>query len=245
MPAPSQPTQSVSTADIVAAIALHVLLFLGLFALSQGSKKPPSKPALQVMSIHAVQQLKPKTPAAKAKRQAIKAKPKPQRHKTQAMPTIHAKAKPIAKPRPKKTTRPIKKKPIDPDFDPFKPLIEQAPSSEKTTPTPAKVAARTTNKTTLLSQSEIDHYIAGIQSAVQEHWKLPTRIDQETPDPIVEMNLAGDGSSVSLQILQSSGNSLLDASLIRAIQAAAPFQLPEKHSQLFAHNRMRFHPLQP
>jgi TonB family protein len=93
-----------------------------------------------------------------------------------------------------------------------------------------------------MSAKEIDQYIARIQAAVQQQWKVPASLGNVS-DPLVEMRLLPTGHIESITILEGSGSAVLDASLIRAIRAAAPFILPQKQYEFFHVNRMRFHPL--
>ena len=93
-----------------------------------------------------------------------------------------------------------------------------------------------------LSDKEKDRYMALIQAAVQEQWKVPANLGNAV-DPLVEMRLTSNGQVESVSILESSGSAALDASLIRAIRAAAPFELPARQFEFFRVNRMRFHPL--
>jgi len=93
-----------------------------------------------------------------------------------------------------------------------------------------------------LSRSEKERYIALMQAAVQRHWKVAMSASNFS-DPLVEMKLLPSGDIASLRIIESSGNQALDASLIRAIKAAAPFELPRQQFEFFRLNRIRFHPL--
>jgi len=94
-----------------------------------------------------------------------------------------------------------------------------------------------------LSEKEVNRYIAMIQAAVLKHWKVPADLSDFRQDPIVTMELNPDGSVRRLDITVSSGSPALDASLVRAIQAAAPFTLPQRQFEVFRTNRIRFHPL--
>ena len=80
-----------------------------------------------------------------------------------------------------------------------------------------------------------------MQAAVQQHWKLPVSTANFS-NPLVEMRLLPNGEVESVRILESSGNDAIDASLIRAIKAAAPFTLPRQQFEFFRVNRLRFHP---
>lgn len=146
------------------------------------------------------------------------------------------KRKPEAIPTPKKKA---KTKPAD-TFDPFAPLES---SSNRTRSTPSSRKNVESDFMDQLSQKEINRYIAMIQSAVQKHWKVPANLSGDIRDPLVEMILNRNGSVQSVRIIESSGNDALDASLIHAIRAAAPFTLPQKQYEAFRTNRIRFHPL--
>jgi TonB family protein len=163
--------------------------------------------------------------AQEAKTQAIKVPPKPSK-----MPSL---AKPARKPA----------KPEKP-FDPFAPLeskqdVSSAPARHSSTSSTSTLANMQMQQ---LSQQEVNRYIAMIQNAVEQHWKVPVNLGK-VKNPLVELRLNPDGSVVSIKILESSGNAALDASLGRAIMAAAPFQLPQKQFEAFRDNRIRFVPI--
>ena len=152
-----------------------------------------------------------------------KAKPR----QTLARKKLKAPAKPKVKTLPK-------------NYDPFAPLVS-------TTKAPAKPTAKASPdmKADLrgqLSEKEMDRYIAMIQAAVQKNWKVSADLKAEE-DPVVSMELNPNGSVRKLEIVVSSGSPAMDESLIRAIQAAAPFTLPRQQFEVFRTNRMRFHPL--
>lgn len=149
-------------------------------------------------------------------------------------------AKPVVK------LRPIAKPETDPNYDPFAPMEsatdrQRRPKAEKIESLDSFQSALTRITERRLSQKEIDRYIARIQAAVERHWKVPVATENIT-DPLVEMVLQPSGHIRSLMILESSGNAALNASLIRAIQAAAPFELPKEQFEHFRVNRIRFHP---
>ncbi len=211
-------------------------------ATPQPTPKPEAKP-----SPASVPQPAPKPQAAP------KASPKPQvqskpKVKPKAKPEHHpaikpktkskTKAKPKAKARPQHRARPKSKaRP----FDPFKPL--ESPE-DISTPLPAPAVSPSVRELQQrqLSAQELNRYIARIQAAVQKHWKVPAHIRYDR-DPLVQMTLNPDGSVQHVDIIESSGNAALDASLIRAIQAAAPFSIPREQFEVFRDNKIRFHPL--
>jgi outer membrane biosynthesis protein TonB len=144
-----------------------------------------------------------------------------------AKPVLKPELPPIVKPRPE----------TDENYDPFAPL-ESATTQQHRPPFQSE-ADRITAKQ--LSQREIDHYIGRMQTAVEKQWKIPVAV-HSIKDPLVEMILQPGGKIQSLIILESSGNDAIDVSLIRAIKAAAPFELPKQQFEYFRTNRIRFHP---
>jgi len=163
-------------------------------------------------------------------------KPKPIKPKVVLPPVLKPKPEAVVKP------KPVKTKVVEPDYDPFAPV--ESTSNKKSTkprsmPTPdiADIMGKQ------LSKNEIERYIAMMQAAVQQHWKVPGGISENASDPLVEMILRRDGSLVKVDILESSGDATLDQTLITAIQAAAPFNLPSQQFESFRVNRIRFHAL--
>ena len=233
--------------DLLIAVLFHLLVFTIIAVLAFWQQQHKSEPLkrIEVMMISAKdlakleQQAKPKRtavkrPPVKKKKPPIKAKPKV---KTPA-PKATAKIKPV-----KKITSKTAAAELDPDFDPFAPVVSSSNATasvqKPTTSRPEK--ADVTGRQ--LSTSEKERYIALITAAVQEHWKVAASVARFN-DPLVEMKLLPTGDIASIRILESSGNAAMDASLIRAINAAAPFELPRQRYEFFLNNRMRFHPLQ-
>ena len=189
--------------------------------------------------------------------QQARRKPKPAKQvKVKQKPKV--KPKPVVKPKPKAkvkaVAKPAKTRPkpkpqakaaakVDPDFDPFAPVASTTDRSESTKkastsrPDIANLAGKQ------LSKNELERYIALMQARVNDNWKVSASAGF-SKDPLVEMRLAPSGEVVSAKILESSGNALLDASLIRAIHAASPFEVPPRQQfEFFRINRIRFHPL--
>jgi len=219
---------SLSALDVAAAVVLHLLVFaciagIGLWRHRLTEFHPISVEVrlisarqLEIMQRHA-------------------------RHHT--APKRHVKPAPKRKPAPKPRVKlkPAHKPAIrgDRNFDPFKPLESETnrqTEPARTSPEAARVFQGQ------LSRQEMNRYVAMIQTAVQQHWKVPN-IGKHVHDPLVEMILSPDGSVREIHILESSGNAALDASLIRAIEAASPFQVPREQFELFRNNKIRFHPL--
>jgi len=169
-------------------------------------------------------------------------------HKPKIKPVIKRKVKTKKKPVLKleskkkiKVKKAAKKVKVEPDFDPFAPIESNSNKQAKPRSKPKPDMADLMGKQ--LSTQEIDRYIAMMQSAVQSHWKVPGGIHENTPDPLVEMILQRSGRLLSVRILESSGNTILDQTLIAAIRAAAPFNIPAAQFESFRNNRIRFHPL--
>ncbi len=133
----------------------------------------------------------------------------------------------------------IAKPETDPDYDPFSPMKSDSDKELEALDSFQSELPRITEKQ--LSQKEINRYIGRIQAAVEKQWKIPVAI-YNIKDPLVEMILQPGGQIQLLRILESSGNTTLDTSLIRAIHAAAPFEIPKEQFEYFRVNRIRFHP---
>lgn len=205
-------------ADFIFAAAVHLLVILLIVIVSwwQSLNAPEPLPRVEVQMISAKELAKLQQ---SAKRQAKTAR----------------KAAPVPKLNPRKKATPAEKA-----FDPFAPLESQSDvktEERSTSPDMADIMGKQ------LSQQEIDRYIAMMQQAVQRKWKVPAGVESDTPDPLVEMSLNRDGSVASATIIESSGNIALDQTLIKAIYAAAPFQIPVEQFEVFRTNQIRFRPL--
>jgi len=255
--------------DLLWALLFHVLVFtvIGTLAYWQQQHRPEPLKRIEVMMISAQQlakleqqsrrkakpvkhkqaKAKPKLKIkskTKPKKPVVKPKPKPKK------PVVKLKPKPAPKPahiaKPKSVKKAVAKKKaaakVEDNFDPFAPLAsttDRAVSTKKASTSRPELANLMGKQ---LSSSEKERYIALMQAAVQEHWKLAISAGAFT-DPLVEMQLLPSGAVASVKILESSGNDAMDASLIRAIKAAAPFELPRQQFEFFRVNRIRFHPL--
>ncbi len=215
---------SLNAADFIFAGIIHLIVILLIVILSWWQSVPDPEPLkrieVQMISAKELAKLqKPKT-AVRQKNKPLKEKPRP---------VLKLETKP------EKTN-----KVIEDDFDPFAPMQSQ---SDVVTPKKALQNDMVDAIGKQLSQQEIDRYIAMMQQAVQSHWKVPAGVDSATPDPLVEMTLRRDGSVLSARITESSGNASLDQTLINAIYAASPFQLPKQQFEAFSTNQLRFRPL--
>jgi len=245
-----QQNTGLKSLDLLYAVLLHVLILIIIAVMAFWQQQHKSEPLkrIEVMMISAKDlaklehQAKPKLVH---KKQTIHHKKKLKTKKAK----IKTKQKIIKKPKAKKKApKPIKKTiakkatNVDADFDPFAPVASKSDvkathkKPRTTRPELADLAGKQ------LSRNEKERYIALMQAAVQRHWKVAISASKFS-DPLVEMKLLPSGDIASLRILESSGNQALDASLIRAIKAAAPFELPRQQFEFFRLNRIRFHPL--
>jgi len=239
--------------DLLFAVLLHMLVFTIVIVMAywQGHREEEPLKRIEVMMISAKD--------LAALEQQARRKPKPVKE-VKAKEKIKPKSEPVVKPKPITKVEPVlklvenKPKPepakqktkaaekVDPDFDPFAPVASTTDRSESTLkattsrPDIANIVGQQ------LSKNELERYIALMQAKVLDNWKVPASADN-AKDPLVEMQLAPTGEVVSVKVLESSGNELLDASLIRAIHAASPFEVPRKQFEFFRVNQIRFHPL--
>ncbi|MDX8404514.1 MAG: TonB C-terminal domain-containing protein [Mariprofundaceae bacterium] len=217
---------TLNAADFIFAGAVHLLVILLIVTLSWwqsiSEPKPLKRIEVEMISAKDLAKMQKQKPAVKQKRKKLKPK---------------LKLKPVLKLE-KKSKAPAKA--AEDNFDPFAPMQSQ---SDITAPKKAVRDDMIDVMGKQLSKQEIDRYIAMMQQAVQNHWKVPAGVNVATPDPLVEMVLRRNGSVVSAKIIESSGNTSLDQTLISAIYAAAPFQLPKQQFEVFRTNQLRFRPL--
>jgi len=233
--AKSDSDASLSGQDFLFAFVAHLLIItiIAMITWWQGSHAPePPLKRIEVSMISAQALKKLQHPKSAKKVQAVKKKSPPKPKQV---------VKPVAKLKPAKVKPASSKIQDEPDFDPFAPIASNSDTPDKSRSKPKPDIADLMGKQ--LSTQEIDRYIAMMQAAVQRHWKVPGGISENTPDPVVEMVLLRNGHLQSLKILESSGNSAFDQTLISAIQAAEPFNIPLEQFESFRVNRIRFHPL--
>ncbi len=241
---------SFSGLDFLFAVLAHILIIsiIAIIAWWQSNHIPtPPLKRIEVSMISAQALKNLQHRAHKTHKKKVKPIKKVQKPKSKKKPVIKPKTKPKKKPvlklkaKPKKAQTVTKKAKVEPDFDPFAPIESNSDKQAKPRSKPKPDMADIMGKQ--LSTQEIDRYIAMMQAAVQAKWKVPGGISEKTPDPLVEMILQRNGQLLSVRILESSGNSTLDQTLIAAIRAAAPFNIPAKQFESFRSNRIRFHPL--
>lgn len=214
--------------DFLVSLLVHAVVIIAIVALTLWKSEHTQQPLqrIQVSIVTPAQLDKMIRQAAREKRHAPKPPPEKIRPLPSKMPSL---TKPVANPR--KHEQP---------FNPFAPL--ESKSDITSAPSRSDNTAIANMQMQQLSQQEVNRYIAMIQAAVERHWKVPVSLGHVN-NPLVELKLQPDGSVVSISILERSGNEALDASLIRAIEAAAPFQLPQKQFEAFSDMKIRFVPL--
>jgi len=246
----SQHHHALSALDFLFALFVHACVIIVLAVLvwwhDTQQQEPLKRITINMISAKELAALQHRTPTPAKEPPHKKAKP-PTKTNTPIKPIEKTKLTPKPKPTLKKVlvSKPAKKNRVaEETFDPFAPV--SSPSSVSTQQQNKRKATQQEIVSLLnqqLSDKEMDRYIAMMQAAVQQHWRVPASNSANTSDPLVELQLSTNGQIQSVKILESSGNSALDASLITAIQAAAPFTLPAMQHQLFKINRIRFHPL--
>lgn len=230
--------------DLILAFALHiaVVLLIVIFNQWQTEFKPKPERLMQVKMV-SLQEL-----------QAMMQKPN-KVVKPKVKPKVKPIKKPEPKPQPKKKVKPrpvlvpkkqpkVKQKVVeeDLDYDPFAPLESTPKKTLKKKVSGKKVLDEMLKGQ--LSDKEVNRYIAGMQRAVEQHWKVPMEMMDKLNPAWVELTLSPTGKVVSINILESSGSTMLDETLKKAIYTAAPFQVPTQQFELFRTNKIRFHPLQ-
>lgn len=230
---------NLQTLDLLFAVCLHALVLAVILMLALWHKPQefhPQSVQISMISARQLDQMMRRSSPPPAEKPKPKPEPKPEVVKPKPVKPVPKPPQPKPVPAPAKPA--AKAKPAR-DFDPFKPM-ESSTDITSSAPKIDKKAAEVFAGQ--LSEQELNRYIALIQDAVQRHWKVPTT--GKVNDPLVEMILNPDGSVNRVNILESSGNGAFDASLLRAIEAAAPFQVPTREFGMFRNNRIRFRPMQ-
>ncbi len=223
------------TKDFIFAFTLHLLVMILIFGLNQWrveyEPKPERTMQVQMVSLQELQSMLAK-PEAETKAKARKKKPDKPQKKTKPKAVLSPKSSPKAKKRVNEE---------DLDYDPFAPL-ESKPKKLKKTKVSGEQELKELLKAQLTTQ-ELNRYIAGMQKAVEQNWKVPMEMIDRVKDALVLLQLYPNGQVANITILESSGSAMLDETLKQAIYAAAPFELPSKQFALFKSNEIRFFPL--
>ncbi|MDQ6950987.1 MAG: TonB family protein [Mariprofundales bacterium] len=250
MPSVSDDGNALSWLDYLAALLAHLLVIMLLVIGIHAS--PPSPPLLHHLSVQLIspQQLaksrhkhhrinhrsRPKV-AKKTPRHSAKKRP---HRRTTTLPKVTQRhqAKPAMKVKPANKSKPL-------DFDPFAPVQSPSntPNNHHRRASQPLASATTPPLHDIITKQELSRYLARIQRAVQNQWKVPAKSQHQLTDPEMDFSLNRDGSLIKARITHSSGDRAMDRSLLKAIRAAAPFDLPADHFDLFQNNHMIFHPL--
>jgi len=244
--------RTIAAVDLMAAALFHLLVVALLLATAHFTPAPlPEEQRIEVALISpaelaALEQASTPPPAeeAIAPEQLPAAEPEPE---LPALPPENAKPAPSEPPKPKPAAHAESKpaKAAEEPFDPFKPM--QSSSNRKAATmapvTPVNRQQIISEQMRQISGKEYNRYVGMLQQSVQKQWKVPAALPGKPDDPVVEMELNPDGTVKSARILVSSGSEPLDASLLRAIHAAAPYTVPKEQFELFRFNKIRFHPL--
>jgi len=224
--------------DLALAFTLHVGVVAMLLLANQWYTTPPKIPdrvvqvkMISLKDLQAMMAPAEEKPRAKAIMPA-KVEPKLQ------LKVKSVKPKAVLHPKP-----PVRKQKVEEelDYDPFAPM-ESAPKVRKKKKVNQTEALNEMLKNQI-SDVEINRYIAGMQQAVERQWKVPTEMLGSLTDPLVELKLLPNGNVLAVRVLESSGSKQLDATLLQAVYAAAPFEIPNQQYSLFKVNSIRFHPL--
>jgi TonB family protein len=214
---------------VVLSVAGHLLLAAAAFA---GSFLAPKKPLIDIVQIHVIE-LPRGGGGSPSGGEPAPAPPKPDKQ-----------------PEPPKAEPPKKKEIIKPpNEEPKKgvPLEDSKKKKAMATPTTAPAASGSTgglSKTAadvlglgigrvgpgVLDGSDLsgDWYMGSVVQRILMIWR--SRIHQDLNTPIVvRFTILADGSVTDVQVVQSSGASLLDMAAQSAIQSAAPFKPLPKH----------------
>ncbi|MDX8412501.1 MAG: TonB family protein [Mariprofundales bacterium] len=231
----------------------HLLLALFFWIVAHNSTTPhlPVHPVqVQLITSPSVQKKEVTHHKAPHKKKLVKKKVHSKRpKKVVKQPTIkkQIKVKHKVKHKSKRKAAKVRPKPKEPSFDPFAP---QQSSSDTTAAKPHKqkrkqmVAPHTSQRLTRgMTNQEINRYITRIQRQVQNQWKVPAKSPRQINDPEVLLKLNRDGSIAQITISTPSGDPRMDQSLLKAVRAAAPFDLPANNFDLFRINSITFHPL--
>lgn len=212
---------SLKTADFIFAGAIHLIVIVLIVILSwwQSISAPDPLPRIEIEMIS----------GKELKNMQIAEKMRSIQKKRAAMP----KPKPAVKPKQKQQT-------VAKDtFDPFAPVESESNITKPTTG--RNDMADMIGKQ--LSTQEIGRYIAMMKQAIEKKWKVASDAGKVT-NPLVEVVLSPNGRVASARILESSGNSNLDQTLLSAIYAAEPFQVPPRSQfEPFRVNKIWFEPL--
>lgn len=197
--------------SIVAAVLLHLAIFIFLFIKFVPHKKPLSatSQAANIVQATVVDQMPaspPPTPVVQKKIEPQSSPtPPPAKPKEQAVPVK------TAKPKKKETDDAQRKKQQQQ-------LLQQQIAAEK-----QQLAGQ---MQTQEAQGEIDKYKSLIVQSISSYWIVPENLDKGLLCQL-SVRIAPGGVVLSVDIVKSSGNDLLDRSAKAAVLKASPLPVPD------------------
>ncbi|MFP4616495.1 MAG: energy transducer TonB, partial [Thiohalorhabdus sp.] len=89
-----------------------------------------------------------------------------------------------------------------------------------------------------------DQFVGVVQSAVQEHWLVPPALaDREDLQATVRVSLTPDGElAAPPKVVASNGPGHFNSSVVRAVEKAAPFSMPDGPTRYFQEFELNFSP---
>ncbi|RME63676.1 MAG: TonB C-terminal domain-containing protein, partial [Nitrospirae bacterium] len=81
-------------------------------------------------------------------------------------------------------------------------------------------------RTGLPASKDVQNYAAQVRALIKSEWVFPSALAQRVYSVEVRFRVKPDGEVTGIAIIKSSGNSLFDASVVKAIKKASPFPPP-------------------
>ena len=193
----------------------------------------PPKPVVKPMPPKPVIKPTPPKPLPKPIPKPV-LKPTPIKQIAPLPPIPALQPKPTPKPQPKPQPKP---KVVKPQVQPQKAAQEkkmqqelqkdfqQQLSSDQTQINKNAQALAAAAKIKAAQQSEIDKYKALIIQAISEQWNMPPNVAKNLSGEI-EVRLAPGGVVLSVKLIKSTGDTVLDQSAIAAVYKASPLPVP-------------------
>jgi TonB family protein len=241
---------------LLISIGLHLLLLIGIPPLHRRAIPVTEPIAVQLLAPHAPSRPpKPepehKTAAVGRKSQRPVIRPKPETKKDAVvkpavepapvrLPEKEAR-KPAPVHLPEKEARKPAKKPQAPDtaaaVSRIRTRLNQEQRQQRLAeirrdlqPHPQQPAA--TAASSAAARVFLHRYAAQVKRRITDHWHLPEHLSNDTLQATVIMVIDAAGNLESVKLSVSSGNRLFDASVLRAIEASAPFPPLPAHLEI-------------
>lgn len=200
----------------------HAVLILGIILISEWGYKPKIIVPGYKVDLVTMDSVKPHslldTPEPEKKTPALKKKKRKKTEKKKA-PVLKKKKPPKAKKIIPKKSNPVKQKKKKPEAE------RQVKQKKQETAAP--------RKTIVTGGVAFPHiwYLKIIERKVREYWVTHGMdISAQQTDPVVRFKIGRDGFVSGLTIERSSGSSILDDSVLKAVMSAQPFPpLPDDY----------------